>query len=988
MRNVSKKYIETMETRRDFYAVGEITFADGTQKTLSKEDFSLTGNSVIDSAGSTSFPLGMLIPKQIKVSLMNDDDRWSEYDFYGASIYLQTKFDLDDGTTESLNIGTFTVIAPETYGTTVEVTAMDDSYKTDKPYDTQNDYPMSVGVALRDCCSTCDILLGTSSFPNSDYVIPSKPENLTHRQFIGLCAQIAGGNARFDEYNRLEIITYDFSPLESNIIDGGTFEPWTEGENYDGGTFSPWTAGTTIDGGTFGDRDNIHVLYQFKSGIAIEVDDVVITGVQMEGEDAEGNKTTHLYGKEGYVLSLENQLATGKEEEVLRRIGESIVGIRFRPFSGDHIALPTAEFMDLAYIVDRKQNVYNTVLTDVTFNYFGYTNLKCTADSPLRNSSTRMSNEVKAIVEARKMVERERSEREKAVQNLQEALAKGSGMYPSEEVQPDGSRIYYLHDKPTREESQVVIKLNSEGIGISQDGGDSYPWGITFTGTAILEMIYAIGLNADYITTGAFEIRRDGKIMVLMDKDTGQVILRPDTFELSSGDTIGSIAQDAVDEFVNGSYKDTIDELKKQADQKAETWYQSTNPANSWTSTERAEHKGDLWYDTSNSKVYIYSGSSWVESKTEVPQDVFDKIDGKAQIFTSTPTVPYHKGDLWFGGTSSDIKVCTYTRTSGSYYSGDWQKRDRYIDSSTASSAASSAASTAVNNAMTQQNIFNKLTGGGANQGIYLENGRIYVNASYIKSGTISADLIDTSNIIAGQVNSTNGSYWCKIVNGRMSGGYDYSSENGYLDLTSNTYMNDKPLYPVVLRAYYNMVLWATNDIRLFSETGSVLIYRSTVAAGWKHILGTVDGLDGKRYIDYMYLASNFIGLYDASGNNYFIDITTSDAKQKSNIWETTESALDVINAIGHCSFDRDGQHYGCGYIAQQLQEIKPEFVKAAKNLGENGQEVSYTLHVNSFEILGYATKAIQELSEENEALKSRITSLEERLEALERRFG
>lgn len=783
MRNVSKKYIETMESRRDFYAVGEITFADGTQKTLSKEDFSLTGNSVIDSSGSTSFPLGLLIPKQITLSLVNDDDRWSEYDFYGASIYLQTKFDLDDGTTESLNIGTFTVISPETYGTTVEVTAMDDSYKTDKPYDTQNDYPMSVAVALRDCCETCDILLGTTSFPNSDYIIPQKPEDLTHRQFIGLCAQIAGGNARFDEFNLLEIIAYDFSPLGITAIDGGTFKPWTKGENYDGGTFDPWTTGDTIDGGTFGDRDNIHVLYQYKSGIVIEVDDVVITGVQMESEDEEGNKTPHLYGEEGYVLSLENQLAVGKEEEVLRRIGEKIVGITFRPFSGDHIALPTAEFMDLAYIIDRKQNVYKTVLTDVTFNYFGYTNLKCTADSPLRNSSTHLSNEVKAIIEAKKMVERERTEREKAMGNLADQLAKSSGLYLTEDVQPDKSVVYYMHDKPTLEESMIVWKLTANAFGISNDGGKTYPYGLDASGVAILERIYAIGINADYITTGAFEIRKDGKIMVLMDKDTGQVILRPDTFELSSGATIDSIAEGkanaalkdanehsdtALKDFIDGDFKT----LSEQADKKAETWYQTADPSKSWTSAEKTEHTGDLWYDSTESvqKYYRWNGSTWQELTSTPPDAVFDRIDGKAQVFVSTPTPPYHVGDLWYGGTSSDVKVCTRERLTGSYNSGDWAKRDRYIDSSTASSTASSAANTAVNNAMTQENIFDKLTGGGANQGIYLQNGKLYLNAEYIGSGMISADRIDVKNLKVSWVKSENANgYFADVSNSRFS---------------------------------------------------------------------------------------------------------------------------------------------------------------------------------------------------------------------------
>ena len=43
---------------------------------------------------------------------------------------------------------------------------------------------------------------------------------------------------------------------------------------------------------------------------------------------------------------------------------------------------------------------------------------------------------------------------------------------------------------------------------------------------------------------------------------------------------------------------------------------------------------------------------------------------------------------------------------------------------------------------LSQEQIFNILTNNGQVQGVYLEQGKIYINASYIKSGTISADLI------------------------------------------------------------------------------------------------------------------------------------------------------------------------------------------------------------------------------------------------------
>lgn len=535
MRNVSNLFQKDAEIRRDFWCRAEVTFADGTVKQLGRDDFAMSGNGFYEGAGSGSFPLGILVPKHITLSLNNYDDRWSSYDFQWARIFLQTKFDLSDGTTESINIGNFTVITPEAYGMIVEVTAVDDSYKLDKEYVAGIPYPASIGVALRDSCTSCGVSLLSQSFPNSDFVIQQAPEGITHREFIGLCAMIAGGNARFDGYNRLSIIPYDLSALEEPGIDGGIFDTvssgsYQTGDRVDGGSFSPWSAGSAFDGGAFGDRRGIHVLYAFAEGLEIETDDVVITGVSIKGEEDKEWK----YGKDGYVLSLENELAIGKEEEAARLIGEMVVGLRFRPFSGSHVPYPTAEFGDAALLIDRKQNVYKTVITDVSYTYYGFTELGCSAESPLRNSRDYSSREAKAIIASKKLVEKEKTEREQAMEELARELAQSSGLYMTEDTQEDGSTIYYMHDKATLAESKIVWKLTAEAFGISTDGGKTYPYGLDATGMAILSRIYAIGINCDYLTTGAFEIKKDGKTMALMDKDTGQVILRPNIFELTS----------------------------------------------------------------------------------------------------------------------------------------------------------------------------------------------------------------------------------------------------------------------------------------------------------------------------------------------------------------------------------------------------------------------------------------------------------------------
>lgn len=57
---------------------------------------------------------------------------------------------------------------------------------------------------------------------------------------------------------------------------------------------------------------------------------------------------------------------------------------------------------------------------------------------------------------------------------------------------------------------------------------------------------------------------------------------------------------------------------------------------------------------------------------------------------------------------------------------------------------------------LSQEDIFNKLTNNGQTQGIYLQNGKIYINADYLQSGTINGLTINGGTITGGTINGTN----------------------------------------------------------------------------------------------------------------------------------------------------------------------------------------------------------------------------------------
>lgn len=503
MKNVSNEFISTSSERTDYYVLASVKFADGTEKELSRSDFYLSGNSYTDAAGSSSFPLGVALEKQMGISIVNDVDQWSTYDFYGAEFTMYCCLDLDSGKTEKILLGTFTVIEPESYGSIIEVTAADAMYLGDTAYTTSLSFPMTAAAALRDSCSTCGVTLQTTTFTNGDYAISSFPDGITHRTLWGLCAMLAGGNARMDEYNRLNIISYDFSFFDKEGLDGGIFDgatPYTSGDTADGGSFNPWDVGYVYDAGTFTGMRDHHVLFRAKN-LTVATDNVVITGIQTTVDDV-----TYLYGEEGYVLTLTNQLIEGNPQDAMNRIGPLIVGVRFRPFEMDHIAYPMAEFGDVCYVIDRKQNAYQSVITDVNFTFFGYTTIKCSADSPMRNSSNYYSKTTEAVVKARLNTKKQLAEYDKAVQMLTSLITQSFGVFKTEEVLGDGSTVFYLHNKPTLAESKTIWKMTADAFAVSTDGGKTWNAGMDSSGNAVVNVLSAIGINFDWASGGTLSL--------------------------------------------------------------------------------------------------------------------------------------------------------------------------------------------------------------------------------------------------------------------------------------------------------------------------------------------------------------------------------------------------------------------------------------------------------------------------------------------------
>ena len=844
MINVSDTFKQKLQDGERVWQEVEITFPDGTVKTVKNE---IMGENCTfsDCAESSSFPIGCVVCKSMTLELDNTSDQWKNYNFYMAKVHaylkmqtsvaspattdellyenydpildqsggaiLATKAATEDRI-ETIDKGIYTITTPEQYGEILSFTALDDMYKTNATYISHLVLPQSIETLVRDACETLGIP-SEVSMAHGNLIVSEIPENMTFRQLFGWAAMLETANARLDSRGYLRFIRWDFSNVQEDynaVVDADGNVTFKGGASIDSESFISPTGNWTIDSDGFltlieSAADTSEKLKDFFTSPTVSSDDIVITGIKLKNRENEA-----MYGSTGYVLELENDLVADSDlDTVAAQIGDSIIGAKFRNMSGELVYNPLIEFGDMAYTYDRKWNRYITPLTDVSCSVNGKTTVKTQADDPIRGQSKFQSESTKAIVEARRLVKKEQSAREKAVEKLEETLKNSSGLYETSVTQEDGSTITYLHDKPTLAESKNVIKFTAEAIGVSNDGGKTYPYGFFLTGDLIAKILYAHGINADYIDTGALTVRdSDGNIIFQVDMDTKKVIISGDHVQIG-GKTATKAISDSLAEskaYSDGKLADyantvtySLSGLQAQIDGQIESFFYDyepslqNKPASEWTSTEeRKKHEGDLFYWKSTGYAYRFmqDGATWkwqmiqdndISKALAQAEKAQDTADGKRRTFVIQPSPPYDIGDLW-SQDGGDILTCVVARAKGSVYaSSDWKKLNKYTDDTTANKALEAAA-LAKNMTLQLSNEMQTITADA--------NGNIAVFPQVSTKATVmygSSDITDDCSYTITKSDSITGSWSDATHIYNVTG---LSADNGWIDIRA-TYLSN-----------------------------------------------------------------------------------------------------------------------------------------------------------------------------------------------------
>ncbi|RHH73021.1 phage tail protein [Collinsella sp. AM17-1] len=187
---------------------------------------------------------------------------------------------------------------------------------------------------------------------------------------------------------------------------------------------------------------------------------------------------------------------------------------------------------------------------------------------------------------------------------------------------------------------------------------------------------------------------------------------------------------------------------------------------------------------------------------------------------------------------------------------------------------------------MDQKAIFDRLTNGGAEQGLYMSNNRVYLNASYVATGTIAdakgrntwnlKEGVLTTNYMTAKNITASGTFTCgnsscyTMLNGygqmegyRKKGSASSPSRVGYIDFSTS--VRDIPTNTTL----YGLQFQADGAVRISSPSLSVKASSDTSET-------TTTGLTGEKSIRYMSdfkeLDDGRLRFYYTTGNIHFIN--------------------------------------------------------------------------------------------------------------------
>lgn len=530
---VSTKYRQLLIAgNRNYLIKVDITLADETVLHLTNQHIWEQGI-VVDQAISSdsSFDIGSAIVGSLKVVIDNINGDFSQYDFFNAKLvlWLGVEGDLDEYDVQRYyRIGFYTVDVPSYNGSLITLECLDNMTWFDVPFSevVGVTYPTTAGALVNAICTHVSVILGTQTFPNYTTAISAPPANdLNCREVLSYIAQMCCCYCKITTAGELALKWYDKTAITGlTDYDGGTYNttttPYSDGDEVDGGRYY-WDGDTYVwedlgnyNGGTFEElRDSAYISQNYQ--MEVSTDDVVVTGCRVCNTSAQPEEAydelwvdavveqTH----DRYVLVIDNNpfITKSNAGTIANTVGNILAGLPIRGYSATSLSDFSYETGDMARIIDFRGNRYYSWITKFTFTTNNSEQFGCGVESAKTRSESRYS---KTIVEA-KAVLTAYDQAVKAMDELaQNAIGYNEYTYGTPKVMwRYNGTVKDVTDPadPKFPDSTVVFKISGDGVFVS-NSIDPVTGAVTYTngydansGTALLNLIYTIGLYAEWI---------------------------------------------------------------------------------------------------------------------------------------------------------------------------------------------------------------------------------------------------------------------------------------------------------------------------------------------------------------------------------------------------------------------------------------------------------------------------------------------------------
>ena len=713
MINTTAEYKQAMkEGKRALLAKASCLLKNGTMLNFDHTNIMVGGLSITDGVCSSgNFDLGSAIINQLTLKINNMDEEYSSYDFTDAQITVWEGAQLSSGP-EWLKKGVFNASDPTETPAVITLKALDNMAKFDSDYDCNMTFPITIQAMVQYCCDRCGVILATQLIPNGKYVIHKNPfsdAQITYRTIISHCAVIAGCFARCNADGQLELKWYDKT--------------------------------------AFSEASKHHEITQIASGLSVMSVDVTITGIKVTSEGDEKEKETYLSGTEGYVLSVSGNplIQPGDTKTIASYLAEKNVGMRFRPMKANAVGDPSWEAGDAAVITDRKGKKYNCYLTNIAYVIGQRAVISCDAQPASRKSADRYDKINKVIAEIKKNVQSQLTEYGKYFDQMNSLAINAMGYYETVEIQDDGSKITYMHDKPNLSESKTVYKKSIDGYFWSNDGGKTWTSGIDKNGNAVMNVIAAIGLHAEWIKAGKIQVEdSDGKIIFLVDMDTKKVIISGDSIQIGSR-PIEEVINNGILESKN--YADKLggnllkgaafgeNDIKTYWDVAGKIEHDIEDPSGGVYAIRLTGTVSDNFVSAKYSNNNPINTAGWYEVRVwlKAEKDMSVTISANRVAYKCAVTTKWQQFRIMLPVSTPN------TQGFQNFTIGGW--------GSIPKDAVVYIYRPEISYSYSPDDMLDILTENGKRKGIYSKNGMLYIDGTYIRSGKVSGEYIDARNL-------------------------------------------------------------------------------------------------------------------------------------------------------------------------------------------------------------------------------------------------